>query len=355
MKIPNPIKIILIIIVIVIIILVGASLIFKVDLLNEVRTTINTFIKPASAPVDSSAKPLEITVKDGAHETLQPRISLTVTSNQEIETDNPDKFKLTYVRDIGSTKYYAFEILNIGIGSATVPVNFKSKVSGEVKAQSINVLRTAFSLPLGLKDIVDWDNSTYTVDGDNLLVPVNKDHKLVSDYEPADLVRLFDDKNLLVQTNTLMLRSEAAEALSLMVKKLKDETGKPLTIASAYRSYNNQLQQYVSWVRTYGQEDADKVSARPGFSEHQLGTAIDFMSGDSGYDFVNEFDATTAGQWLINNSYKYGYVQSYPDGKDSVTGYSHEAWHYRYIGIDAAKMWKQSGLTLKEFLEKPQS
>jgi len=351
MKIPKPIITILIILVIVIAILIVVTKVLHVDLLTEIRTTLNTFIKPASAPVDNNAKALEVTVKEGAHETLQPRISLTVTANQDVEVLNPDKFKLTFVKDINGTKYYALEILNIGTGSAAVPVTFKSQ-SGEQLTETVNVLRSPFSIPLGLKDIVDWDNSTYTVDGDNLLVPINKEHKLVSDYEPSDLVRLFDDKNLLVQTETLMLRSEAAEALSLMIKKLKDETGKPLTIASAYRSYNNQFQQYVSWVKTYGQEDADKVSARPGFSEHQLGTAIDFMSGDSGYDFVNEFDTTIAGQWLINNSYKYGFVQSYPDGKDAVTGYSHEAWHYRYIGIEGAKKWKESGLTLKEFLEK---
>ncbi|MEO6728684.1 MAG: D-alanyl-D-alanine carboxypeptidase family protein, partial [Candidatus Dojkabacteria bacterium] len=265
MKIAKPIKLIVIIFIIVAIILIGVSVVLKIDLLSEIRSTINTFIKPASAPVADNTKPLEVTVKEGAHETLQPRISLTVTTNQDVEVLNPDKFKLTFVKDIEGTKYYALEILNIGTGTATVPVTFKSK-SGEQLTQSVNVLRSPFSIPLGLKDIVDWENSVYTVDGDNLVVPVNKGHKLVSDYEPTDLVRLFDDKNLLVQTDKLMLRSEAAEALSLMVKKLMDETGKPLTIASAYRSYNNQFQQYVSWVKTYGQEDADKVSARPGFS-----------------------------------------------------------------------------------------
>ncbi|MEP7103724.1 MAG: M15 family metallopeptidase [Candidatus Dojkabacteria bacterium] len=352
MKIPKPIITIILIIVISVILVLAASLVFKIDLLSEIRSTITTFIKPVSSPVDTSNQfPLEVEIKSGKHETFQPRISLTIISNQDISTDNSDKFKLTFVKDNEGTKYYALEILNLGIGTSTVPVTFKTS-SGSTKSLTVAIIRTEFDLPLGLRDISDWENSVYTVDGDNFLVQVNKGHKLVSDYEPTDLVKLFDDKNLLVQTQDLMLRKEAAEGLSLMIQRLMAETGKPLTIASAYRSYNNQFQQYASWVRQLGQEEADKVSARPGFSEHQLGTAIDFMSGDSGYDFVNEFDTTIAGQWLINNSYKYGFVQSYPDGKDAITGYSHEAWHYRYIGIEAAKKWKDSGLTLKEFLEK---
>ena len=350
MKLSKILKPLIIIVVIVAALFLAAAYILKIDLLSEIRSTINTFIKPASAPVDKTIPTLEVQVKSGEHHTLQPRISLTVTSNQDIEVKNTDKFKLTYVKDIGNTKYYALEILNVGLGEAAVPITFTSK--GGEQTKSVGVVRTSFTLPLGLGDIKDWEGSIYRVDGDNLLVPVNKQHKLVSDYGPEDLVTLFDYKNLLVQTDDMMLRKEAVEALSVMIQRLWEETGKPLTIASAYRSYNNQFTQYTSWVRQLGQEDADKISARPGFSEHQLGTVVDFMSADSGYDFVNEFDQTIAGQWLLNNSYKYGYAQSYPEGKQDITGYSHEAWHYRYIGIEGAKAWKESGLTLKEFLEK---
>lgn len=355
-KLKKPILNIVIILVIAIVILFVISKIFKVDFLNEVRSTFSSFVKtdPDTDPAKQDSTPLDVEIKAGKYETFQPRISLTVTSNKEIKVENEEKFKLTFVKNEDGTNYYALEIVNIGVGKATIPVIFKDD-SEQTKTVSADVTRTEFSLPLGLKDIKDWEGSTYTVDGDNLLVAVDKGTKLVSDYEPTDLVKLFDDKNLLVQTQDLMLRSEAADALSLMVQKLMADTGKPLTIASGYRSYNNQFRQYSSWVRQLGQEEADKVSARPGFSEHQLGTAIDFMSGDSGYDFVNEFDTTVAGVWLQANAYKYGFVQSYPAGEEVTTGYSYEAWHYRYIGIENGKEIKESGLTLKEFIEKKAS
>jgi D-alanyl-D-alanine carboxypeptidase len=156
---------------------------------------------------------------------------------------------------------------------------------------------------------------------------------------------------LYTNSQGIRLRSEAADNLALMLKDLQKTTGKIAVIASGYRSINDQFKQYVSWVTELGQEEADKVSARPGYSEHSLGTVVDFMSQDSGFTFTNEFDNTIAGKWLLENSYKYGFVQSYPKGKEAITGYNYEAWHYRYIGVENALDLKESNLTLKEWIE----
>ncbi|NLA46732.1 MAG: M15 family metallopeptidase, partial [Firmicutes bacterium] len=101
------------------------------------------------------------------------------------------------------------------------------------------------------------------------------------------------------------------------------------------------------------EEAANRFSARPGQSEHQLGTTVDF--GGTSADWTTGFANTKQGKWLLNNAHLYGFALSYPEGKESVTGYIYEPWHFRYIGVAVAKEWKESGLVLCEFLKtKPQ-
>jgi D-alanyl-D-alanine carboxypeptidase len=179
---------------------------------------------------------------------------------------------------------------------------------------------------------------------------VKKGVKLYTTYEPTDLIDLNIEKLLYTNAPGIKLRSEAADALAIMLKNLKSETGKDVVIASGYRSYNVQFRTYVEWVRQLGLEEADTLSARAGYSEHQLGTAVDFMSQDSGFDFTEAFDATVAGQWLVANAHNYGFVLSYPKDMVSETGYAYEPWHYRYIGLDLAAEYKESGMVLNKFL-----
>ena len=87
---------------------------------------------------------------------------------------------------------------------------------------------------------------------------------------------------------------------------------------------------YLQWIETLGEEEAKRVSASPGASQHQLGTTIDFNSLDV------SFAKSKQGQWLAENSYKYGFIMSYPEGQEKITGYRYEPWHFRYIGKEAA-------------------
>jgi len=103
-----------------------------------------------------------------------------------------------------------------------------------------------------------------------------------------------------------------------------------LSIISAYRSYYTQKSVYNNWKRILGVKQADRVSAKPGASQHQLGTVIDFNQLDE------SFGKTKEGIWLYNNAYKYGFILSYPEGMEAKTGYAYEPWHYRYIGKEAA-------------------
>jgi D-alanyl-D-alanine carboxypeptidase len=128
--------------------------------------------------------------------------------------------------------------------------------------------------------------------------------------------------------------------------------GTPLRVVSAYRSYTQQRQLYRSEVRQLGVAAARLIAARPGHSEHQLGTAIDFGSANlSEYNGVgSDWALTPTGAWMEQNAWKYGFVMSYPAGDTSVTCYQYEPWHYRYVGREVAAAVHNSGLTLREYL-----
>lgn len=171
----------------------------------------------------------------------------------------------------------------------------------------------------------------------NILVPLDKDHRLTSDCAPNDLVNVAGAR----------LRSEAAAAFQEMAAAAKQEKGYNLYINSGYRSYQEQVTTYNYWVSVGGQAQADRSSARPGHSEHQLGTTADV--GANGCE-LECLSGTPEAAWIADNSWKYGFIVSYPDGKEQTTGYMFEPWHVRFVGKDVAKQVRDSGLTLHEFL-----
>ena len=128
--------------------------------------------------------------------------------------------------------------------------------------------------------------------------------------------------------------------------------GNPLRIVSAYRSYSLQETLYRREVERYGEEQARLQVARPGHSEHQLGTGIDFGSAGTskkGWHY-NDWAKTPAGGWLKANGWKFGFLMSYPKGYRSVTCYRYEPWHWRYVGREMAADVRATGLTLREYL-----
>ena len=163
-----------------------------------------------------------------------------------------------------------------------------------------------------------------------LLRRVDKEKPLPSDYEPGDLVSLMEYPFALSRRD-LRLRRPAAEAAREMDAAAKAE-GVTLVFSSAYRSYSYQSEVYARHVRELGREAADRVSARPGHSQHQLGTVVDFGSID------NSFAESKAGLWMAANAGRFGFSLSYPEGAESITGYDWESWHYRYVGKAAAAL-----------------
>ena len=162
-------------------------------------------------------------------------------------------------------------------------------------------------------------------------------------FVPSDLV----DANVpAVFTSTL--REPAARAVEAMFAAYTAETGESMRLQSAYRSYEVQAQ-------VYGESNQDDATtARPGFSEHQTGLAID-ISPASGECAQNEcFANTLPGQWLAANAWQYGFLLRYPSGLTQITGYSFEPWHFRFVGTDlSAELHKTGVQTLEEFFGLP--
>lgn len=173
----------------------------------------------------------------------------------------------------------------------------------------------------------------------NILVPLDKQHKLTPDCAPTDLVTV---------AGGTALRAEAAGAFNEMLAAAS-RSGFSLYANSAYRSYAEQASTFQYWVNTSGLAYAERTSARAGHSEHQLGTTADV--GARGLE-LEAFVGTPEAAWVAANSYKFGFIVSYPDGKESITGYAPEPWHIRYVGKDVAQKVRDSGLTLHEYLLK---
>lgn len=184
--------------------------------------------------------------------------------------------------------------------------------------------------------------------GDHKLVLVDKQHRLSPSYYPRDLNYLYYWG---VPTQGIqLLRREAAYNLSRMTADARSD-GVYMTVASAYRSYWQQARTYAYWESIYG-PGAGGISAPPGASQHQLGTAVDFTNATAGYGLNRSFANSRAYGWLLNNAHRYGFVLSYPPGGYYETGYYFEPWHWRYVGPQNAKNIVNSGLGLQGYLER---
>ena len=185
--------------------------------------------------------------------------------------------------------------------------------------------------------------------GDDLLVLVNKQYKLPSSYAPKDLVKA--SKSGIRRGENYYLRNIVIPDLTRMITDAKLE-GVDLSIVSGYRSYQTQIDTYNYWLKMNNGNTnlVDTFSARAGHSQHQLGTVIDFSTNEIRDKLGDEFSNTKASKWLSQNAYKYGFVISYPKGYENITGYKHESWHYRYIGVENAQNMINLGKILELYL-----
>lgn len=180
---------------------------------------------------------------------------------------------------------------------------------------------------------------------------VNKENPLPEDFVPIDLVEYTEENGPKIDsTHKTLLEKEAMKAFYEM-KQSAREFGYDIIIDSGYRSYEYQQKVLDTFLNEIGDLAYSRV-APPGCSEHQTGLAIDVSFNIDG-KYVNDFDDSFPQiKWLLENAYKFGFILRYPKGKENITGYNYENWHYRYVGKDLAmKMHLKNIETLEEYYE----
>ena len=170
---------------------------------------------------------------------------------------------------------------------------------------------------------------------------VNKYYSLPEKYEPDDIVNMSSQYSYPGNS----IRKDVYEAFKEMADSAKNDKI-TLIVNSSYRDYKSQKEIYDDYADKNGKEYADKFAARPDFSEHQTGLALDIFAPGFGMKTFGDSDAF---KWLLKNSYRFGFILRYPEGKENITGYSYESWHYRYLGKDLAKKVYESWLTFDEY------
>ena len=186
-------------------------------------------------------------------------------------------------------------------------------------------------------------------------VLVNKENTLSSNYIPSNLIVLDNNENnfhkYIDPSSKPMVRNDIIPDLNNLLEESK-KYGFSIIVDSGYRSYEYQKSVLKKFIEKYGYDKAIKLVAPPGASEHQTGLCFDiaYLYNNIFDDDVKEEDEEF--KWLLENSYKYGFILRYPKGKENITGYNFEPWHFRYVGKNLAKHLYDNDYTLEEYYQK---
>lgn len=190
---------------------------------------------------------------------------------------------------------------------------------------------------------VSWYSDPQPANTEDTSMLVNKQNYLTEEYQPDDLVEL----SLTYASSDRWMKQEAADAFIRMCDELNAGGSPRMYASSTYRDYAYQVELYEQYVARNGQQWADSIAARPGYSEHQTGLTADVASTASGG--LSQFEDSEEFQWMQQNAHRFGWILRYPQGKQTLTGYDYESWHYRYLGVELATQVYQSGLTYDEY------
>ena len=263
---------------------------------------------------------------------------------------NPDRIlydnqKVNIQKYLFNNDYHKIikEVLDICSSSNFYPERFQRYIDYHVKMPDYSMQEVLFRVNLGL-DYSFYENVATTENPYDLLVLVNKYNQLPAGYEQYNLVNMSREHT--VNDGKQYLLAGVAYENYIKMSDAAKKDGLSMKVLSAYRTENYQRNLYNNKVRTAGRVNADNYSARPGHSEHQTGLAVDISSTKGTFEYTPEF------KWLQKHAHEYGYILRYPKGKEWITGYSYEPWHYRYVGVDAAKIIYEEGITYEEYYAK---
>jgi LAS superfamily LD-carboxypeptidase LdcB len=197
-----------------------------------------------------------------------------------------------------------------------------------------------------VKTVVPTDETCpqANLEEDLSLTPLTREYSIDPGYTPESLVRIQGD------WSSYCVKAEVKDALLEMMQDAKKE-GLTIQIYSAHRSYSKQAYLYERWQERNPLGALYPAVAEPGHSEHQLGTAVDLKSGTVPFlGGSNPFGQSPEYRWMVEHAHKYGFTQSYPEGKEEITGYIEEPWHWRYLGEEIATEIKEKGTTITQHL-----
>lgn len=277
------------------------------------------------------------------------------------------------VRTINYHKTHEYKLLKLGYSKEDVVEILKMKdktkdylVSIEYNKNVIPLMNEKYFLEKNLKRYIEYlkengrdladtiavinvgaDNEWYTNTkktdiSKNELMLTNKFYSLDNTYNSDNMVKV--SKQYSYGNNQFVTE----ETYNAFIKMFKDAKKEDLTliINSSFRSYEEQDEVYNEYLDSRGEEAANKIAAKAGFSEHQTGMAIDIQTYGSNAKTFEEFDEF---KWLQDNAHKYGFILRYPKDKEYLTGYEYESWHYRYVGIDVATYIYENNITFDEY------
>ena len=223
------------------------------------------------------------------------------------------------------------------------PEKFQRYISYHYKMPDYQVEEIIFRVNLEL-DSPFYENATTIEQPYELLVLVNKYHLLPEGFKQYNLVNM--DSEFTIKDGKEYLLEKGAYERFILMAEAAEKDGVSLKVVSAYRTEDYQRNLYNRRAKADGTEAADNYTARPGSSEHQTGLAVDINSTEE------SFELSAAFKWLQEHAHEYGFIMRDPRGKEWITGYLYEPWHYRYVGADVAKTVRDEGITYEEYYSK---
>ena len=252
-----------------------------------------------------------------------------INTDQSLKDENNKDYIVNFLLNLINEKYYKKDNLERY-------VNYYSKNNNLTSKEIVTNVNSNLDTPF-------YENYESTDTSKDTLMIVNKHYKIENNYKPDNLVTVLSEHGY-----PNKIRADVYEEFKKMYNAAKNDNVS-IFIASPYRSYSDQNSLYTYYVNTDGKQNADTYSARPGFSEHHTGLAMDLIP-EYGLD-LDTFENSDGFKWMQENAYKYGFILRYPKDKEYITGYIYEPWHYRYVGISAATTIKNEGLTFEEYYE----
>lgn len=235
--------------------------------------------------------------------------------------------KIDYIKDLVSDKYF-------------IEKNFKDYLDYYEKNSKKEFHDVIAIVNVGA-DKPWYENTEVTDVSDKYLVLANKFHSLPENYDVGTIKQF----SLSYAFGEVSAEETCYNAFIAMANAARNDNI-TLILTDGYRSYEEQKKLFDDMVTNKGEQYALEYAAKPGTSEHETGLALDIFT----YGAVMEtFKTTETYAWLHEHSYKYGFIERYPEGKNYLTGYAPEAWHYRYVGIDIATKVKEEGITYDEY------